>query len=761
MLGGVCGSYREKIDTRQKASDSTFRIIDSIHERSAIMESMLVQGYDFGLIQKELPEITTLIQSVEITLQYGRQFLDIQSLRTFNLLLEESVEKLDDWRGLLLDHTQKISLIQKDIDRMKAAPLLLEDESNLLFVELYDIEFQALEKNWRKLKTKNEAHQKEIQRLQTLINRNYYKALDLQRNLTDQIQTYSVRMFGKEANYLWEISERKSADTTAVVFTDISFKINQHIIARYFSTHFLWHIFSTTIIFLLYFFWVRKNYGKVYKMADGIQMLHTVEDPHTISRFPILSSFIVVFSLWPFLDLKAPEAYLSLIQFFLFIVASVFIFKYSSKKEKKVWVGITIIQAAFMIIDSSQLNGFLSRVYVISVHVFIVYCSVFFLKQKNNQVRIKGVMRQLLYIVIAVQTISLFLNLFGRVTISNTLINAGFAGFVQIIALSIFKDVMVTAIQLHNIVVSSQEKSRVFIDMEAMSERIYKFLSFISLYLCFAIFATNLNFYGEVHKGIMTFLFDDRTIGNTTFKIGNILFCFFVIYLSTLAQKYVGYLFDESTDKSIPAGKTGSKIALWKLIIIVLGFAIAIMVSGLPLDKVTIVLGAFGVGIGLGLQNVVNNFVSGLILIFERPLQIGDYIEVAGLKGWVKNIGIRATTMVNNDGAEIIVPNGSILAGNLTNWTLSNSKVRVEMQLLISPPSAITRAKEIILEEIDKYEHTVRSSAPGILQTGLKKTSTELKVSFWIDHINRQESSKSIILNALYVKFDKEDIDLM
>ncbi len=118
--------------------------------------------------------------------------------------------------------------------------------------------------------------------------------------------------------------------------------------------------------------------------------------------------------------------------------------------------------------------------------------------------------------------------------------------------------------------------------------------------------------------------------------------------------------------------------------------------SGVPVDKITIVLGALGVGIGLGLQNIVNNFVSGIILIFDRPLQIGDVVEVGSHTGRVQEIGLRSSTLLTNDGAEVIIPNGDILSGQIVNWTLTNNQRRLVMELTVNGSNDMEHVSSLI-----------------------------------------------------------------
>ena len=114
-------------------------------------------------------------------------------------------------------------------------------------------------------------------------------------------------------------------------------------------------------------------------------------------------------------------------------------------------------------------------------------------------------------------------------------------------------------------------------------------------------------------------------------------------------------------------------------VLITFGFLLGLGVLGLDLTKVTILVGAFGVGIGFGLQSVVNNFVSGLILLFERPIHVGDVIHLGDLSGEVRRIGIRASVVRTWQGAEVIVPNAQLITERVTNWTLSDRRRRIDL----------------------------------------------------------------------------------
>jgi hypothetical protein len=130
-------------------------------------------------------------------------------------------------------------------------------------------------------------------------------------------------------------------------------------------------------------------------------------------------------------------------------------------------------------------------------------------------------------------------------------------------------------------------------------------------------------------------------------------------------------------------------------VILLIGFFIAIATLGFDLTRLTILVSAFGVGLGFGLQNIINNFVSGLILLFERPIKVGDVVQLGGNEGVVKHIGIRASIVRVTNGSEIIVPNGSLISETVTNWTFSDRLRRIDLSLAVACPADARQVKTV------------------------------------------------------------------
>jgi small-conductance mechanosensitive channel len=163
------------------------------------------------------------------------------------------------------------------------------------------------------------------------------------------------------------------------------------------------------------------------------------------------------------------------------------------------------------------------------------------------------------------------------------------------------------------------------------------------------------------------------------------------------------------------------------------GFVLAVFAMGVDLTRVTILAGAFGVGIGFGLQNVVNNFVSGLIMLFERPMKVGDTVQVADVIGSVQRIGIRSSTLRTYEGAEVVVPNATLISERLTNWTLSNTRRRIDLKLGVAYGTDPHKLIELLLSVARSHRAVLAYPAPAALFLGFGESSLDFELRCWTE----------------------------
>jgi small-conductance mechanosensitive channel len=160
-----------------------------------------------------------------------------------------------------------------------------------------------------------------------------------------------------------------------------------------------------------------------------------------------------------------------------------------------------------------------------------------------------------------------------------------------------------------------------------------------------------------------------------------------------------------------------------------MGFMLALAAAGIELSSFTVLTGAFGVGIGFGLQNIFNNFVSGIILLFERPVQAGDIVEVGGMKGEVRNIGLRASTIRTSLGAEVIVPNSNLISNQVINWTDSKRRIDLEVKVVhgADPAQVVTLMKQAAISN----PAVVQEPEPVAVFQGFGEKTLNIELRFW------------------------------
>jgi len=154
-------------------------------------------------------------------------------------------------------------------------------------------------------------------------------------------------------------------------------------------------------------------------------------------------------------------------------------------------------------------------------------------------------------------------------------------------------------------------------------------------------------------------------------------------------------------------------------------------VLGFDLTRLTILVGAFGVGLGFGLQNVINNLVSGLILLFERPIKVGDVIQLAGSEGVVKHIGIRASIVRGPNGSEFIVPNGSLVSDMVTNWTYSDSLRRIDLPVVVAVPAEAREVMELLKAAAAEQPTVLKDPPPQALLGSFGGDSMSFELRVW------------------------------
>jgi small-conductance mechanosensitive channel len=353
--------------------------------------------------------------------------------------------------------------------------------------------------------------------------------------------------------------------------------------------------------------------------------------------------------------------------------------------------------------------------------------------------------------------ISIFSNLVGNVNLANLLTTGSLTSIYLVFILLTSSFVI---IGLLNLILSTKFAylSRIVrVHPMKIRKKISKFIYFIASLMWIYFTLRDFTVLYLVYDWAGAIIFKRVQIGSVDISLGDIIVFFLAIYASILISRFIRFLLEEDVmvRMKLPRGVPAAISMLTNYTIIGLGVIIALSAAGIELDKFAIILGALGVGIGFGLQNIVNNFISGLILIFERPIQLNDTIALGNLYGTVARIGIRSSTIRTFDGAEVIVPNANLISNEVTNWTLTDRRRRIQIMVGVAYGTDPNKVLDILKKTINNREDILDSPEPLILFREFGESSLNFDLRFWTSDTSswlELQSSVNVEINNAFKK---------
>ena len=251
--------------------------------------------------------------------------------------------------------------------------------------------------------------------------------------------------------------------------------------------------------------------------------------------------------------------------------------------------------------------------------------------------------------------------------------------------------------------------------------------------------------------GVGRTLSAELSTGALAISFGDVLVLVVTIWLTFTLARLLDFVLTQDIYPRVrlPRGVPYAISTLTRYTLIVLGFLIAMAAAGIELSSLTIVAGGLGVGVGFGLQTVVSNFVSGLILLFERPLQVGDDIELGAVNGEIRRIGIRASSIRTGDGAEVIVPNSKLISDVVTNRTFRDRRRRIEISVIVNSEINAQQVVDVLLAVARKQASVLRTPPPRAFFVKLGESNLEFVLRVWIAEYRDEGMTRSQLNAAL------------
>ncbi len=724
--------------------------IDRVNDNLIDIRDSAKLGFEIVKIKQQIADITMDYNRMRLNFRERHIRMSVKNLTLYKTF----ATSLDDENDRIMDHLQKLYLrvyhAKLRVKTVLKDSIFKKMYADSLLRNTFEYKLLGMERKWSGTDSITKLNIDSLNTLKILAVDNSINLTNMMSRLDRKLEKANNQLFGQELNNLWDPLPKDSVNKTVSLLDS-----EQKAIAFYVTETWKEQTF-VLICGLLIFVWLftkRKLLKTIRLQKEKYEFLNL----KYLTNQPILSILIIVLCLMPFFDAYAPTSYVA-VEYILLLTAATFIFFKTGEHSLRFdWLALVILFVVNVLTYLATEPTVVTRVWMLIIYAASILFTFRYYKKITKQSAYSNWIKYAAIVGMLLSLLAIIANLFGRFTLSCFLGTTGIFSLTLAVILVIFIETILEILILQ--LLTSRLKKGVDkpFDGSVVISKIKMPVLILAGVLWFIVLASSLNAYQTISSFTVDALTDTRTIGSISFKLISVLMFFIIIWFAHILQRLLSFLFGETgidnEDTTTITKGQHSRLLITRLLVLIGGYLLAIAASGLPIDKLTFLLGALGVGIGMGLQNVVNNFVSGIILIFDGSLQIGDEIEVSGQAGKVKEIGLRASTLNTADGAEVIIPNGNILSQNIVNWTFSNDQKRVTIEFSLKGTELDANLiNEIINETIKNIPHVVEKRKPVILYNKVSAEGSTLTVRFW-STISKADSVKSDAMLHLNTAF--------
>ncbi len=485
------------------------------------------------------------------------------------------------------------------------------------------------------------------------------------------------------------------------------------------------------IILFIVIFILRKKQEKLIQYSDQKELWLLFKNPVALTLLLGILVFAPPYK-------QTPEFLIDLLLLFVYLIVLRLLFPLISVRVKPAFLLLglfLILNTVFYFVSQVQLPGRLVMLVesIISIAIIIRLIAIGF-KGFNffNQQSAKW-MLFFLPVALLFYGFSIITNLLGASSFTLFILN----GTINAIALGIIVFAGVMALSgLTSVLLQNPKAKAAYIIKEHASILEQRIKTIIQLIFYFLWIKYVIEGFGVWDPFLVWFngaLDYKITLGTLSFETRGILAFIITLIITWWLAKLIRLILEKELFQrmTLPRGIPGTISSTTYYFILAIGFFIALRQTGVELSQISIIIGALGVGIGFGLQNVVSNFVSGIILVFERPIQEGDVVEVNNLLGVVKSIGIRSSRIRTYDGFEVIVPNNNLTSNEVINWTLTDTKRRVTIEVGVAYGTDPRTVSQLLVKVAKAYPKTLKDPDPLPIFIGFGDSSLNFKIHFW------------------------------
>lgn len=729
-------------------------LVTNLKNENFTVKAILNKGINYSEIQIQMREFQALIPFILNGIKENNaELLTERNLTVSAAIFREMLDELVKQKTKVDLFASQIRRSQYVIDSISAEKDLYIFSSDSLQARQYAYLLVEIAKEIKPIDDSLNRFSGKIDSLQTSLNEMVF-------DLNTQIEDLEITRQALNASIFdYEIP----TDPDKLYYTrSLSESISYSFAKEKLALVFYLNLYKTRLIVLLVLILISWSFlHNLKKRTPKSEEPDSLEEGKIVLKLPLLSSIVIVTGFFQFFFPNPPFIFYWIIWFIASISLTVIFKGYLIRFWMFFW-GFTVL--VFLLSGTENmilLPTALERNIMAALASIGVLFLVFTLwKGKNKQLKEQRIVYFIWFMGIF-ELISLMLNLLGRFNLSKSFLVAGYIGIVVGILLLWTVRLINQGLAIATKIYHNQEKELFFINFDKLGNRapgiFYSFLIFGWTILI----GKNFYSFSQISLSINEFLNADRMIGSYQFSI-NGLFVFLIILLVSVLISRLLSIFSAEPEASNSAEQRkrvsfGSWLLLVQIFVISLGLFLAFAASGIPLDKITIILGALSVGIGLGLQGLVNNLVSGLIIAFENTVKVGDLIEVEGKPGIMKSIGFRSSVVNMFEGSTAVIPNGELISKQMINWTTGKGR-KLTLVVGVAYGTDLELAVRLLKEVIAGDLRIRNVPVPRVVPLEFSESSIVLEITFWLANYMDYPFVKGEIITKVDLTFKANGI---
>ncbi|MCW3079047.1 mechanosensitive ion channel domain-containing protein [Segetibacter sp.] len=713
---------------------------------------LIRRKFNITPISFNLPDIERRVKGFKSRLKKKGNEMNLRSLNSGIIMLQEISGKLNSYHKVLANFSNELTRSNAEVKKILQDPVLnFYVSDQVLLQQLQDIRVEGHELDSMQQKTLTK-----VNLLRNKVSVNLLQTSDIILDMRYLAISFKLAMWDQEESPLFSAT-RKEYKNELIELTSLALQRSWLIILIYLKGK--WNVLTVGLmLFIFTFSWMLLNMRRIRKQPNATAVLAPM---HFLCRSVLIGCLMAFFTYLPFFFANPPMSFLHACEVLRLAALTFLILPYLSKQAKCTWTVLSLLWLYYALDNILLESAFGERwgLFLAGI-VMALVCVHIIVSKKPNFIKLSEshATTALAIFSLTQVVLSIIFNITGRVSLAKIFGVSAIQCLILGISLKVFCTMVLEAIYVQSEAYQDSRFAK-FINYKILELQFLRILWVLAITAWTVSLFRNFTLYDAMIGLLGSFFTETRTIGSMVFSFKSVAIFICIIWLSSLISGAINFFFgNQKIKNSNSRSRLGSMMLLVRLAIWTLGFCIAVAAAGIPLDKLSLMIGALGVGIGFGLQNIVNNLVSGVILAFERPIQVGDLIEVGGKTGVVKEIGVRSSKINNNEGADIIVPNGDLLSQHLINWTMKDRNKQIDFLIDIPYSADIKKVTMLIQEALANNEKILKSQPPAVVLQQFGDLAIKLKILFWVYDLTEAGAIRSNAMIEIYALLAAEGI---